>query len=64
MNRRQRRFIAFGITGTAFLAVAAVLAWVIHRHDWGVAAILVAPVIVYGLLRLARRLEAWADEPL
>lgn len=45
------------------LAVIAPLAWLVHTRDWGVALILLAPFIIYGLMRLARTLADWADGP-
>lgn len=63
MNRRKRH-AALAITGLAFLLAMAVMAWLINSYDWGVALMLAAPFVVYALIRLARRLDAWAqDEP-
>ncbi|MDX5333904.1 MAG: hypothetical protein LPK58_07635 [Gammaproteobacteria bacterium] len=45
------------------LAVIAPLAWLVHTRDWGVALILLAPFVIYGLMRLARTLADWADTP-
>jgi hypothetical protein len=33
---------------------------VINRTDWGVAMLLLAPLLVFVLLRISRRLECWA----
>ncbi|WP_290649097.1 hypothetical protein [Aquisalimonas sp.] len=60
MNQ-HRRTIAYSTVGAAFLLVIATLAWTINSYNWGVALMLVAPFVVYGLIRLARRLDAWAD---
>ncbi|WP_163557747.1 hypothetical protein [Halomonas sp. NO4] len=49
------------VTGLAIgLAVVLPLAWLINNRDWGVGLMLLVPLIVYGLMRLARVLEAWA----
>ena len=45
------------------LAVIAPLAWLVHTRDWGVALILLAPFVIYGLMRLGRTLADWADTP-
>ncbi|MCC5859857.1 MAG: hypothetical protein JJT90_16985 [Ectothiorhodospiraceae bacterium] len=59
-----KRHLALALTGLIFLLVVAILAWLINHHDWGVALMLVVPFVVYGLIRLARRLDDWArDEP-
>lgn len=55
-----RVVIALLIGGVIFLAVMTPLAWIINTQDWGVAMIFPAPFIVYGLMKLARRLEDWA----
>jgi|GEM_PF-3385516 len=45
------------------LAVIAPLAWLVHTRDWGVALILLAPFVIYGLMRLGHALADWADTP-
>ncbi|MBD3618207.1 MAG: hypothetical protein HUJ28_01875 [Chromatiales bacterium] len=45
------------------LAVIAPLAWLVHTRDWGVTLILLAPFVIYGLMRLGRALADWADTP-
>lgn len=54
-----RAAIALLIGGLIFLAVVIPVAWIINTRDWGVAMIFPAPFIVYGLMRVARRLEDW-----
>ncbi len=57
-NPRFATAVAIGLA----IAVAVVLpiAWLINTRDWGVGLMLLVPFIVYGLIRLARVLEAWA----
>ncbi|MFD2190675.1 hypothetical protein [Pistricoccus aurantiacus] len=55
-----RAVIALLIGGLIFLAVVLPVAWIINTQDWGVAMIFPAPFIVYGLMKVARRLEEWA----
>ncbi|WP_163577211.1 hypothetical protein [Halomonas faecis] len=58
-----RLAIAVAIGLTIGLAVVLPLAWLINNRDWGVGLMLLVPLIVYGLMRLARVLEAWARKP-
>jgi EamA domain-containing membrane protein RarD len=45
----------------AAVAVMLPLVWLINNRDWGVALMLAVPFVVYGLLRLGRVLEGWAQ---
>lgn len=54
-----RAVVALLIGGVIFLAVVIPVAWIINTRDWGVAMIFPAPFIVYGLMKVARRLEDW-----
>ena len=56
-----RRYAAFATMGLAFVLAMAAMAWVINNHDWGVAMMLLAPFVVWALIRMARRLDAWAQ---
>ncbi|MDN6297401.1 MAG: hypothetical protein L0J54_05160 [Halomonas sp.] len=42
------------------VAVMLPLVWLINNRDWGIALMLVMPGVVYGLMRLGRRLQGWA----
>lgn len=42
------------------VAVMLPLVWLINNRDWGIALMIVMPGVVYGLMRLGRRLEGWA----
>lgn len=42
------------------VAIVLPLVWLINNRDWGVALMLIMPVVVYALMRLARGLEGWA----
>lgn len=55
-----RLIIAVAVGLAVGLAVVLPLAWLINNRDWGVGLMLAVPFIVYGLMRLARVLEAWA----
>lgn len=57
---RQRPAIALLLGLTAAVAVLAPLAWLINTHDWGILLMFVAPLAVWGLIRLGRRLADWA----
>ncbi|SHE33789.1 hypothetical protein SAMN02745148_00175 [Modicisalibacter ilicicola DSM 19980] len=54
-----RAVIAILVGGVVFLAVVIPVAWIINTQDWGVAMIFPAPLIVYGLMVVARRLDDW-----
>lgn len=57
----QRRYlIAFAIAAIVFLGAVWLLAWLINNHDWGVAVMLIVPLAVFLMIRLARRLDRWA----
>ena len=57
----QTRLI-LAVAAWCLVAVALVLplVWLINNRDWGIGLMLLAPLVVYGLMRLARGLEAWA----
>ena len=49
------------IVGTAICIFAVIpFAWSIKHFEWGVGLLLVAPVFVWVLLRIGRRLERWS----
>lgn len=61
---RSRQAVA--LIGGVVLCIVAVtpFALAINRFDWGVGLILVAPLLVWLLLRVGRALERWArNEP-
>ncbi len=58
---RQRHYLAFAAAIAIALAVIGTLAWLINSNDWGIALIFIAPLIVWGLYRIARRLDQWAQ---
>jgi hypothetical protein len=60
----SRKAIAL-VTGIAICILAVTpFALAINRFDWGVGLILVAPVLVWLLLRVGKVLERWArNEP-
>jgi hypothetical protein len=61
--QRSRLYLAVAVwLGCTFLIVLP-LVWLINSRDWGVALMLIMPLVVYGLMRLARRLERWARAP-
>ena len=53
-------YLAYAAAGLILVLVISVLAWAINSYDWGVALMLLAPFVVWGLIRLARALESWA----
>lgn len=59
----QRRTAALTFLAIVFLATVSAVAWTINTYDWGIALMLLVPLLVYGLIRLARRLEEWVDPP-
>lgn len=56
-----RHTIAFAATGAASLLAISLLALGINIYDWGVALMFLAPLVIYGLVQMGRRLERWAD---
>ncbi|MGR4066423.1 hypothetical protein OCT51_01115 [Halomonas sp. LR3S48] len=58
-----RLTIAVAVGLAIGLAVVLPIAWLINNRDWGVGLMLLVPFIVYGMMRLARVLEAWARNP-
>lgn len=49
----------FGVI--AAFAVLTPLIWLINTRDWGIFLMLLAPFVIYGLIRAGRRLAEWAD---
>ncbi|WP_017431242.1 hypothetical protein [Vreelandella jeotgali] len=62
LQRFNRVRLCLALVAWLACAVAIVLplVWLINNRDWGVALMLIMPVVVYALMRLARRLESWA----
>lgn len=58
---RLRIVLAIGLWSLAALAIVVPLVWLINNRDWGVGLMLLVPFVVYGLMRLGRLLEAWAN---
>jgi hypothetical protein len=61
---KSRQALAL-VVGTAVCVLAITpFALAINRFDWGVGLLLVAPVLVWVLLRIGQRLERWSrNEP-
>ncbi|MEZ5491000.1 MAG: hypothetical protein R3F50_11875 [Gammaproteobacteria bacterium] len=57
---RQSFAIAIGIAICVLTVTPFALA--INRFDWGVGLLLVAPLLVWLLLRMGRRLERWSRD--
>ena len=55
---RQALALVVGIAVCVLVITPFALA--INRYDWGVGLLLVAPVLVWLLLRAGRRLERWS----
>jgi len=60
MPRRTRPILAITLWCLVAVAVVLPLVWLINNRDWGIGLMLLAPLVVYGLMRLGRALEAWA----
>ncbi|NWN81956.1 MAG: hypothetical protein HLX48_03020 [Halomonas sp.] len=60
MTSRNRLILAVAAWCLVAVALVLPLVWLINNRDWGVGLILLAPVLVYGLMRLGRALEGWA----
>ncbi|MBS3667854.1 hypothetical protein [Vreelandella boliviensis] len=58
---RLRLVVAISLWSLVALGIVVPLVWLINNRDWGVALMLLVPFIVYGLMRLGRSLEAWAN---
>ncbi|MEA2118541.1 hypothetical protein [Halovibrio sp. HP20-50] len=58
---RLRLVVAISLWSLVALGIVVPLVWLINNRDWGVALMLLVPFIVYGLMRLGRLLEAWAN---
>ncbi|XKH60467.1 hypothetical protein LG290_01385 [Halomonas sediminis] len=58
---RLRPVLAVGLWSLVALGVVVPLVWLINNRDWGVGLMLLVPFVVYGLMRLGRLLEAWAN---
>ena len=57
-SARQALALVVGIAICVLVITPFALA--INRYDWGVGLLLVAPVLVWLLLRAGRRLERWS----
>lgn len=57
-SARQALALVVGIAVCVLVITPFALA--INRYDWGVGLLLVAPVLVWLLLRAGRRLERWS----
>ncbi len=60
MQRRQ--VIALSLLLISAIIAVSLLALGINTFDWGVALMLLAPFVVYGLIRLWRVLDSWAND--
>ncbi len=60
MTTQTRLILAVAAWCLAAVVVILPLVWLINNRDWGVALMLLAPFLVYGLMRLGRALEGWA----
>lgn len=62
MSVRSRKTLALlvGLLLTALMVSAFALA--INRYDWGVALILLAPLLVWLVLQMGKGLERWAND--
>ncbi|TDB04744.1 hypothetical protein [Halomonas marinisediminis] len=60
MTSRTRPILAVAAWCLVAVALVLPLVWLINNRDWGVGLILLAPLLVYGLMRLGRSLESWA----
>ncbi len=60
---RWRFVVAVTLWSLVALGIIVPLVWLINNRDWGVALMSLVPFIVYGLMRLGRRLEQWANTP-
>ncbi|WP_041718034.1 hypothetical protein ACN2MM_11350 [Alkalilimnicola ehrlichii MLHE-1] len=59
----NRRYLtAFAIAAVISMGAVWLLAWLINNHDWGVAMMLIVPLAVFLMIRLARRLDRWARD--
>ena len=58
---RLRLVAAISLWSLVAVGIVVPLVWLINNRDWGVALMLLVPFIVYGLMRLGRSLEAWAN---
>ncbi len=57
---RSRRALAVSLGIFLCLAVVIPLALAINRFDWGVGLILLAPLLIWGLIRSGRALDGWS----
>ncbi|WP_027960653.1 hypothetical protein [Halomonas halodenitrificans] len=60
MTSRNRLILAVAAWCLVAVALVLPLVWLINNRDWGVGLMLLAPLVVYGLMRLGRALEGWA----
>lgn len=61
LSRRSRHIIAwsFGISFCVITTIPFILS--INHFDWGVSLLVLAPLLVWSLLRVIRALECWAQ---
>lgn len=57
---RHRLILALAAWCLTTVAVMLPLLWLLNNRDWGVALMLLAPFVIYALMRLGRTLETWA----
>jgi cytosine/uracil/thiamine/allantoin permease len=57
----SRKFIALMAGVVLCILAVTPFALAINRFDWGVSLLLVAPLLVWCLLRAGRALESWAN---
>ncbi len=60
---RARLIVAVAVWFIAAIAVILPLVWLINNRDWGIGLMLLAPIIIYLLVRFGRLLAAWANPP-
>lgn len=60
MTTRNRLMLAVAAWCLVAVALMLPMVWLINNRDWGVGLMLLAPLVVYGLMRLGRALEGWA----
>lgn len=60
-RRRLALALSLGLVLCAVLLIPFVLA--INSYDWGVGLLLVAPLLVWLLMRIGKGLEDWARNP-
>lgn len=61
--QHSRLYLGVAVWLACAVVLVLPLVWLINNRDWGVALMLIMPAVVYGLMRLGRRLEHWARAP-